>query len=239
MESKVAELPVTDKLWAWFETNRKQAMVFVVVAAVVGFITWFVLWQREEKATTASDALSSVLVAQLAGAAARMETTEGAEAYLKVAATYPNSSAGAQALLLAAGNFFLAARYPEALTQFERFTREYPENPLRPQAMVGFAASLDAQGKTDQAITAYKEVTTRYPSESVVTQAKFALASLYESQQKLELARDLYAEVEREDRMGSWGVDAGMRLENLLAKNPKLVPGNQGPGKATLQLEGK
>ena len=131
------------------------------------------------------------------------------------------------------------ARYQEAQAQFERFVREYPNSPFRPQALLGIAASLDAQGKADQAITAYKELTSRYQSESIVTQAKFNLACLYEGQQKLELARDLFAEVEREDRMGSYGVDAGMRLEALFSKNPKLAPSTQGPGKATLQLDGK
>ena len=239
MDSKVAELPLTDKLFAWFETNKRQALMFVVAAAVVALVAWFVLWQKEEKANTASDALSSVLVAQLSGTAARMETSESAEEYLKIAAAYPKSSAGARALLLAGGNYFLAARYPEAQAQFERLVREYPNSPFRPQALLGIAVSFDAQGKTDQAITAYKELTSRYSSESIVTQAKFSLACLYESQQKLELARDLFGEVEREDRMGSYGVDAGMRLEALFAKNPKLAPSTQGPGKATLQLEGK
>ena len=239
MESKVAELPLTDRLWAWFEANKKPALGFAGLAVVVGLITWFVMWQREEKSNTANDSLSSVLVAQLTGAGARPDTVESAEAYLKVAAAYPNSSAGARALLLAAGNFFAAGKYPEAQAQFERLTREYPDSPFRPQALLGIAASLDAQGKTDQAISAYKELTTRHPSESVVPQGKFALACLYETQQKLELARDLFAEVEREDRMGSLGVEAGMRLEDLLAKNPKLLPSTQGPGRATLQLQGK
>ena len=239
MESKVAELPVSDKLWAWFETNKKPVMGFTVLAVLVGVIVYFVLLQQEEKATAASDSLSSVLVSQLTGTGTRPETAESAEALLKVAGAYPKSTAATRALLLAGADFFAAGKYAEAQAQYEKLTREFPDSPLRPQALLGIAASLDAQGKTDQALAAYKDLTTRQPSASVIPQAKFGEACLYESQQKLELARDLFTEVEREDSFGPLGMQARVRLEDLLAKNPKLVPAPPTPVNPALQPKNK
>ncbi len=239
MDAKVADLPLTDKLWAWFETNKKPVVGVVVAAAVVGLITWFILWQREEKANAAGDALSSVLVSQWMGAGARPETVESAQAYLKVASAYPNSSAGERALLLAGDSFFVAGKYADAQAQFEKAARDYRDSPLRPQALLGIAASLNAQGKTDAAIAAYKELLARHTSASVIPQAKFSLACLYEAQQKLELARDLFLEVERDDRVRSLSYEASTRLQNLLDKNPRLAPSAQVPAKPMLQLPSK
>lgn len=239
MDAKVADLPLTDKLWAWFETNKKPVVGVVVAAAVVGLVTWFILWQREEKANAAGDALSSVLVSQWMGAGARPETVESAQAYLKVASAYPKSNAGERALLLAADSFFVAGNYAEAQAQFEKAARDYRDSPLRPQALLGIAASLNAQGKTDAAIAAYKELLARHTSASVIPQAKFSLACLYEAQQKLELARDLFLEVERDDRVRSLSYEASTRLQNLLDKNPRLAPSTQVPAKPTLQLPSK
>ncbi len=239
MESKVAELPISDKLWAWFEANKKTVLRLTGVAILVGVIVYFVLLKQEEKATAASDSLSSVLVGQLTGTGARPETVESAEAFLKVAGAYPKSTAASRALVLAGASFFAAGKYSEAQAQYEKLIREFPDSPLRPQALLGIAASLDAQGKSDQALAAYKDLIARQPSASVISQAKFSLACLYEAQQKLELARDLFAEVERDDRMGSLGVESGMRLEDLLAKNPKLVPTPPAPIKPAAAPQSK
>ena len=59
--------------------------------------------------------------------------------------------------------------------------------------------------------------------------AKFSLARLYEVQNKPELARDNYQDVERESRFSSKGIEAGMRIEDLIRKYPKLAPVNPSP----------
>jgi tetratricopeptide (TPR) repeat protein len=218
MESNVAQLPLTDRIWAWFETNKKPAAVGSGVVLVAGLIIWFVVWQQEQKQIDAGYALSDVAVGS------GPSRTDTPEAYLRVAATFPKSPAGAQALLLAAGNLFGDGKFAEAQSQFERFVREYRESPFVGQALLGVAASLDAQGKTEQALTAYKDLVTRYPKESVIPQAKFALARLYEAQGKPELARDLFEQVEHESPYGSIGQEAGMRVEDLNEKYPKPAP---------------
>jgi len=221
MQSNVAQLPLHDKFWAWFEGNKKQAVYGTAAVVVVGLIVWFVVWQRSESQIAAGDALSNVTASQMDPTSSR---SGSADAYLKIATEYPKSSAGARAILLAAGSFFTDGKYSEAQAQFERFLREYPASPFTGEALLGVASCLDAQGKVDQAIAAYKDLTTRHPNEAVVPQAKFALASLYESQNKPELARNLYEEVEHAAPLTSFGNEAGVRMEELLAKFPNLAP---------------
>jgi tetratricopeptide (TPR) repeat protein len=219
MSSDVVQLPLGHRLLAWFETNRKQAVWGAFLVAVLVLIIWFVVWQKGEKEVNASEALSKVTATGLANPGSRPD----AAAYLKIVSEYPKSSAGARALLLAGATYFVDGKYTEAKTQFDRFAREYNESPFIAQALLGIAACQDAQGKTNEAVTAYKDLVDRRPNESVVPQAKFALARLYEAQGKVEQAKTYYEDLNRSDAYGSIGSEAGMRLEELLAKNPQLL----------------
>ena len=226
METNVAQLPVTDRLWAWLVTNKTQATIGVVVVAAVGLVIWIVTWQGHQRQVAAGEALSSLAVEQMLSGAPR---PNAAQAYLDIAAQHPKSAAAARALLLAGGNLFIDGKYSEAQAQFEKFTREHHDSPFMSEALMGVGASLEVQGKTDAAIAAYKDVISRHSGDSVVSDAKFALARLYEVQNKPELARDLYQEVEREGRFNSKAIEAGMRIEDLIAKYPKLAPVNPAP----------
>jgi TolA-binding protein len=221
MESNVAQLPLADRLWDWFETYKKQVALATGILVVAGLVIWFILWQREQQQIDAGTALSQVEAGQLDGSSPR---SAAADAYLKVAKNYPNSMTGARASLLAAGSLFAEGKYPEAQGQFERFVREYQGSPFMGEALLGIASCLDAEGKTEQAVNAYKDLVTRHPNESFIPQARFALARLYEAQNKPELARDLYQEIERVAPFTSLGNEAGVRLEELIAKYPKLAP---------------
>jgi tetratricopeptide (TPR) repeat protein len=208
-------------LWAWYEAHRKQVNVGAAVVVTAGLIAWFVLWRQEENAAQAGEAFSSVAVTQLSSANA----PQVPEAYLKVAATYPASNAGAHALLLAAAGYFDEGKYPEAQAQFERFRREYHDNPLSGEALLGIAACLDAQGKTSEAINAYRDLVEHHPNDAaVLPQARFALGRLYEAQNQPQLARGYFEEAARTDSYGSIGSEAGMRLEELKIKYPQLGP---------------
>jgi len=219
MESEVAQLPLWQKAWAWFEANKRQTLWGAAGLAVVGLMVAYFVYHQNEAEVAASEALSNLAAPQMAGAS----RGESAEAYLKMVAAYPNSRAAARALLLAAGRLFEEGKYAEAKTQFERFTREYTDSPFRSQALLGIAACLDAQGKTSDATGAYKDLIDRYPADHVLPQARFALARLYEAQQKPGLARNLLEEVERNNPYGSLGSEAGMRLEELKSKYPDLA----------------
>jgi TolA-binding protein len=219
MESEVVQIPLWQQAWAWFEANKRQALWGVGALAVIGLIVAFVLYRRNEAEITSSEALSNVALPQSSGAA------QGgvAEAYLKVATTYANSRAGAQALLLGASSFFMEGKYGEAKTQFERFTREYSDSPFLAEALLGVASCLDAQGDTAGAVAAYKDLVDHHPVDQVLPQARFALGRLYETQNKPELARNMFEDVERNNPYGSLGSEAGMRLEELKLKYPSLA----------------
>jgi TolA-binding protein len=217
----VEQLPLSHKAWAWFEANKRPVSWGAAAVLLGAVIVAFVIYHQDQREAAAGEALSNVAVPQLTGMGS---SASMADAYLKVAAEYPSSQAGARALLLAAGSLFAEGKYADARTQFERFRREHADSPFVGEAMLGAAACLDAQGKPREAITAYKELIDRRPGDYVLPQARFALARLYESQNEPEQARNLYEEVERMDPMGSLGSEAGMRLEELKEKYPRLAP---------------
>jgi TolA-binding protein len=229
MESDAGQIPISHKAWAWFEANKRQALWGTGIILVVGVIVAFFLYRQNEEEVAASEALSNVSVPQLAGTASRADT---AEAYLKVAATYPKSRAGARALLLAAGSLFTEGKYAEAKTQFERFRREYSDSPFMGEALLGIGACLDADGKGRDAIAAYKDLIDHRPGDVVLPQAKFALGRLYEANSEPEKARNQFEEVARENPYSSLGSEAGMRLEELNMKYPQLMPATPTPTNA-------
>src|SRR2546421_998644 len=60
MEKEAAPLPFFDRLWTWFETNKKQALYGAVVLVGGGLIAGYVYWQQTEKEIAAGETLSSV-----------------------------------------------------------------------------------------------------------------------------------------------------------------------------------
>src|ERR1019366_210245 len=142
MESDAGQLPLSHKTWAWFEANRKQTLLGAGGLLLLGVIVAAFLYWQDAADVTASEGLSKVAMLQVGAPGSHADL---AEAYLKVAATYPKSRAGARALLSAAGTLFADGKYPEAKTQFERFMREHPDSPFMGEALLGIAACLDAQ----------------------------------------------------------------------------------------------
>jgi TolA-binding protein len=221
MEQKVAQLTVGEKLFVWFDANKKRVAWGAGIAIVFGLVIFYYLWSETAKEVNAAEALSQVTAANLFTGAGQ---TPSPEAYLKVADAHPDTPAAAQALLLAGGALFTEGKYAEAQSQFQRFTREYPGNPFMSQAVLGVATCLDAQGKAEEAARAYKEVVDRYPGANTASQAKFGLARSYESQGKLDQARTLYEEISRAEPYGSVGNEAVMRLEALKSGQPAVTP---------------
>jgi len=217
MDSDAAQLPLFDRLEIWLGKNRTQAFTGAMLVVALALIVGFYLWYKGEKETNASEALTSVSLPTGPGPRA-----DAADAYLKVAATYPKSSAAARAVLLAGGTLFVDGKYDQARAQFEKFAREYRDATFMGEALLGIAACLDAQNKTDEAIRAYKDLTEHHSGDPAVAQAKFALARLYEAQGKPELARTLFEDVARSEPYSSIGSEAGIRLEELKLKHAEL-----------------
>src|SRR3954452_22611657 len=120
MQTEAVDLPVSHKMWAWFETNKKQAGWAALAIIVVSCIVVYVVYQRDQKQVDAGEALSSVTIPQVTG----LRQGDVTPAYMKVASEYPKSPAGLQALLLAAADLFEKGKYAEAQQQFERIVRE-------------------------------------------------------------------------------------------------------------------
>lgn len=220
MEHDITESAHFFKLWAWFDKNKKQvAWAAAGVATAAGAVGIYV-WSQQEKELSAGQALSSALVART------FSRTESPEAMLKVAMTYAGTRAGAQALLLGAGELFAGGKPAEAKAQFERFLREYPAHALAAQANLGLAASLAAEGKLDEAATAYKSLMDRFPNANTASQARFALAGIYQIQGKLEAALRLFEEVAGGDLSGTLGSEAGMRAHELQMKLGPVLAAN-------------
>lgn len=221
MEQDITESAYFFKLWAWFDKSKKQVAWGAAGVAAAAAVVGIVIWSQQEKEGSAAQALSSALVART------FSRTESPEAMLKVATTYAGTRAGAQALLLGAGELFAGGKPAEAQAQFERFLREYPAHPLAAQANLGLAACFAAEeGKLDEAAKAYKSLVDRFPNANTAPQARFALAGVYETQGKLEAALRMFEEVAGGDLSGTLGSEAGMRAHELQMKLGPIVAAN-------------
>jgi TolA-binding protein len=210
------------KLHAWYSKNRKQVnwiSAAVVVVVLIGSIT---AYSRGKVDAEASEAVSNVALPAAAGGP--MAGVGTAEAYLQVAAKYPDSRAAARAILLAAGTYFTDGQFEQARTTFEKFTHTHRDSPFMGEALLGIAGCYDALGRTNEAINAYKDIVDRHPNENIVPQAKFALARLYDAQNNIEQARTLYEEVAKPEGGTSISSEAGIRLEELKIKYPPPAP---------------
>ena len=220
MQSDVTHLTLQDQLLTWFEKNKRQLLTGIVAVAVIGAVAGIYFWHQNQNQADASEALSKISSTAYTGGAQAGTT----EALLKVATDYSGTEAAKRAVLMAAGNYFTEGKYKEAQAQFEKFLRDYRDSAFAGQALLGVAACKDAQGMAAEATTAYKDIVDHHSTDSIAPQARFALGRLYETQNKPELARDLYQQVAQMDPGGALGAEASMRMAELTAKNPGLVP---------------
>ena len=206
---------------AWLEVNKKKLIIATGSVVVIGFAAYAYNLQVSQKDLKADEALFKALASSVTGE----DTTASpnAAAFLKVAADFPNTSAGERASALGASALFGENKYAEAQTQFEKFQREYSSSSLGPSAAFGVAACLDAQNKTNEAMKAYQNVLSRYPNEPVAPQAKLAIARLHEAQNQPELALKIYEELNRPNSQSAWMSEASTRREQLMAKYPQLA----------------
>lgn len=220
MDSDVTQSATFYKLWDWGEMHKKQLLIGLIVVVVVGLgIAYYFVHQGQQQ-ENANDALSKLMVRTSPNAP---ETSP--EAFLKVAAEYPDTDAGQRALLLGASALFTQGNYDEARAQFQRFLQAHSDSPFAAEAALGVATCLEAQGKTDDAITSYRNVAEHYQTPNVVPQAKLALARLDESQGKLQDARSQLEDVVR-TYAPPIGTEARNRLEQLLTAHPELMATN-------------
>jgi predicted negative regulator of RcsB-dependent stress response len=208
---------------AWLEVNKKRVIVAAAVIAVVASAVAIYRWHHAERELQANTAL---LKAQRAAERNGAGQGPSAEPFLRVANDFRGTSAAGRALLLAAEALYTEGKYAEATQQFESFLRESSGSSFAPTAAFGVAACLDAQGKANEAVAAYQGVITGYPGSAAANQAKLALGGLHESRKELAQAVKLYGELSAPGQQSAWGIEAGMRRENLLRQHPELAPTN-------------
>ena len=208
---------------AWLEVHKWQiAVAAAVVAIAVGAVVIYSSY-RQERELQANTAL---LKAQRAADQQATDQRPSAERLLQVASDFGGTEAANRALLLAGRALFDAGKFAEASRQFEAFLRDSGGSSLAPSAAFGIAACLDAQGKTNEAVAAYQGVQTTYPNSSPATQARLALAGLFEAGKDYAQAVKLYSELSTPGQPSAWGLEAGMRRENLLRLHPELAVTN-------------
>ena len=193
MEQNIAESHHLLSAWAWVDKNRKQVIMGVSAAVVVGLVIGYASWSRAAKEEEAGEALSQAVF----NGTARAGAADPGAQLLKLAADNTGTKSGAQALLLAAGALFNSGKYAEAQSAFDQFARDNTGSPLVAQALYGSGAALAAQGKLAEAAQAYKSVGDRFPSSPVATQARYSQAAALAAQANYAEAVALYEEVSR------------------------------------------
>jgi tetratricopeptide (TPR) repeat protein len=211
------------KFQAWFEVNKKRALIGAAVAVVLGVAIFLAINYQSQREGRASEALSEIKVPPSPMSPPPPGTVD---AYLKIARDYKGTHAGGRALIHAATTLFVQADYDEAQKLFEQFAREYQASPFAAQAMFGVAECLDAKKKTAEAIAKLEELRRRYGKSSVIDEVKLALGRLYEEQNKPAQAWELYDELLKANQFGGQfsgiGSEAGMRMQELELKHPEL-----------------
>jgi predicted negative regulator of RcsB-dependent stress response len=243
MESDVTQSAFFYQLYAWFDAHKKQVAWGLGLLLAIGLIAGFVCWRSGARQENANMALSEVISHGWAS-----PQPEPPDSFLKVAAEHPGTDAAGRALLMAATALFHDGKYPESEAQCRKYLSEFRSGAFAGQASFGLAASLDAAGKADEAAAAYKDVIDHHSGENVMLPARLALGRIYEAQGKLAQARDAYEQVAREGAgsfeqareyylrerfvrggVGPLGAEAVLRLDELFAKHPELVPAPKPP----------
>jgi predicted negative regulator of RcsB-dependent stress response len=212
MSSQTTQSNALIDFLAWIEVNKKRLILVASVIAALALVISLYRWYSQERERSASRALSSL---RPSPDAAPVAAAPQVQAYLDLAKTYPRTSAGAHAFLLAAAGLFKEGKYQEALDHFQKFVREHGDNSFAPEAAFGVAASLDALNRVDEALKQYEEVVKRYPNSAPVNQAKLAMARLYESKGQNAMALKLYEELARDKAPSQWVAEARARREQL------------------------
>ncbi len=150
------QLSQTDRLWMFWEGNKRLVLTLavalvVVVLGVVAFLGW-----RASRNDEATDKLADSVALFETGQFEQALRTDGARMGLKdIADNYGGTKAGNLAHYYAASSLYELKRYDEAKTYFDAFDGD--GTLLGPAADAGLAAILENQNKPAEAAAAYVE----------------------------------------------------------------------------------
>lgn len=215
---------------AWFETHKHQLVYVGAAALAVWLASYTYRHVRQGKETEANAALAAL--SKPADKSGKAPPVTAAD-YLKVAEQHAGTSAGARAILFAADRLFTEGKHAEAKTRFEKFLADHAGSPVAPVAWMGVAACQEAAGELDKAIASYEQITNQHSGSPEAPQAKLALGLLHEQKNQGDRALRLYDEVLRAKPVTVWRMEAEMRRDQLLRRDPKLALGTTAAVPAT------
>lgn len=202
----------------WAHAHRQRLITIAGGVLVLGAAIGIYVWHNNAREAGANSALSLLPIPDSIREA---DSATVAGKYAQMADEYPDTSAGARAMLIGGGLYFDAGQPAKAQALFEKYMQKHSDYPLTPQALLGLAACLDAEGKTADAISRYEELVRTHPSDSAVIQAKAALARLYTVQNKPDRALSIYQELARLNN-STWATESQIDAAELLANNPDI-----------------
>jgi len=219
MESNDTESLFLLKIWPAIEANKNRIIGGAIAVILLIFLALFLSWHAGQKEINAGQAFSQLQVSLPPSTS----PADQANQFLNIATDYSGTVAGQRAQLQAATDFFTAAHYTDAQTQFQKFVDTYPGSPLISIAALGVASSLDAQGNLSAAADAYNNVIENYGSSASANSAKFALAGIDEKQGKIKDAINYYQEIARSVSGSTLGEQAAQRAVELSTTLPPTL----------------
>lgn len=207
---------------AWFETHKHQLVYVGAAALAVWLAAYTYKYVRQGKEAEGNAALAAL--SRPADKSGKAVPAAAAD-YLKVAELHAGTQAADRALLFAADRLFTEAKYTEAKAHFEKYLASNTTGPGAATAAIGIAACQEAAGELDKAIVSYEQFISQHSGAPEAHQAKLALGLLQEQKNRNDQALRLYDEVLRAKPVTVWRMEAEMRRDQLLRKDPKLAVG--------------
>jgi tetratricopeptide (TPR) repeat protein len=206
-------------LVAWANAHQKQLIWTAITVAVLGVAVGGYFMHKNSREDAANEALFAL---QLPTPGRAQTPTSPASSFVQLADEYPDTSAGARAMLMAGGIYFEDNQFEQSRGMFQRLLAGHPDYPLANLAALGVAVNLEAEGKLPEATARYEEIAHRVPPDSTWPQAQSALARIYMEQSHPERALDVYKQMLEARNGDSWTMEAEPQLRELLDKYPAL-----------------
>jgi len=153
----------------WLKAHLENALIGVVVLALLIFGSVYFLKNRHEDSIKAAIQLSNAeqLYARAAGSGDASAFDGAKSAYEQVRTAFPSSDEAVAAELGLANLLFSSGKAAEAQSAYANFISNHPGSPLLPVAQSGQAASLEASGKLKEAADAYLSLANQRPLTAV------------------------------------------------------------------------
>jgi predicted negative regulator of RcsB-dependent stress response len=208
------------KWWPQIEANKNRIITGVIVIAAVILGYSFYSWHHQQNQIAAGEAVTGALVSLPPNS----DISQVANMYLGISDQYGGTVAGQRAQMQGASALFMAGKYADAQSIFQRYLDNHPDGEFSGQAGLGVARSMEAQGKINDAAGVYQHVINDLGDEEAVFAARFSLAQIYIQQQKYDAAGQLLQKVVDGDRYGTLGNQAAQALYTMRSHAPTPAP---------------